>query len=362
VTADESHGSGHEAALQPPLSPPAADASLSVSPASLRIEASTICQLRCPQCPTTRGETAAAIGSGHLTLERFRRIAGGTVTHVELSNWGEIFLNPHLVDILAYAQRHDIRLTADNGTNLNHLAGEVAEALVEFAFFRITCSIDGASQETYAVYRRGGSLARVLRNIEKINDAKSRRGTSLPALRWQFVVFGHNEHEIPAARALARDLGMEIQFKLNWAEDYSPVRDPELVKRLTGLPAASRSEYHALTRQRYRQKLCCAQLWNMPAINWDGRVLGCSVNRWGDFGAVETSLAEALNSENMRYARRMLLGEAAARADIPCFRCHNYRYMAGTGDWMTLEQIESAGQELPIPPAGAPARSGVRQR
>jgi hypothetical protein len=193
----------------------------------------------------------------------------------------------------------------------------------------------------------------VLRNIEKINDAKSRRGTSLPALRWQFVVFGHNEHEIPAARALARNLGMEIQFKLNWAEDYSPVRDPELVKRLTGLPAASRSEYHALTRQRYRQKLCCAQLWNMPAINWDGRVLGCSVNRWGDFGAVETSLAEGLNSDRMRYARRMLLGEAAARADIPCFRCHNYRYMAGTGDWMTLEQIESAGQELPIPPAGA---------
>jgi hypothetical protein len=80
----------------------------------------------------------------------------------------------------------------------------------------------------------------------------------------------------------------------------------------------------------------------MPAINWDGRVLGCSVNRWGDFGVVGRSLAEALGSEKLAYARQMLLGKAAARADIPCTRCHNYSHMERDKSWMSDADVESA--------------------
>jgi MoaA/NifB/PqqE/SkfB family radical SAM enzyme len=327
-----------------------------VSPTSIRIDTSTICQLRCPRCPTTHGEIARGLGSGFVTLERFRRIVeGGTIEHVEISNWGEIFLNPHLVEILEYAFGRNIKLTADNGANLNHLSDKVAEALAAYAFYRLSCSIDGVTQETYSIYRRRGSLHRVLRNIEKINEAKARHRSAFPILRWQFVVFGHNEHEIPAAKAMARQLGMEIVFKLNWAENYSPVRNPEFVKEHTGLSAASRSEYRKLSGQRYRQKLCCAQLWNMPAINWDGRVLGCSVNRWGDFGVAGETIDETANSERMRYARRMLLGEAPARADIPCSRCHNYRHMQRDGDWLTLEQVAGLRDELPFAGVALPA-------
>ena len=324
-----------------------------ISPTSIRIDASTICQLRCPHCPTTRGEIGRNLGSGFLTLERFRRIVGGgTIEHVEISNWGEIFLNPHLVEILEYAFRKNIKLTADNGANLNCLSDEVAEALAAYAFYRLSCSIDGVTEETYSIYRRRGSLQRVLRNIERINEAKIRHRSAFPILRWQFIVFGHNEHEIPAAKAMARQLGMEISFKLNWAEKYSPVRDAAFVKEQTGLAAVSRSEYRKLSGQRYRQKLCCAQLWNMPAFNWDGRVLGCSVNRWGDFGVMGDTIEETTNSERMRYARRMLLGEAPARSDIPCSRCHNYLHMQQDGDWLTLEHVASCRDELPVIGAG----------
>jgi MoaA/NifB/PqqE/SkfB family radical SAM enzyme len=327
--------------------PPAG--SSTISPTSIRVDASTICQLRCPRCPTTHGEIARNLGSGFLTLERFRRIVdGGTIEHVELSNWGEIFLNPHLADIVEYAFRNNIKLTADNWANLNYLSQGVADVLAEYAFYRLSCSIDGATQETYSTYRRRGCLDRVLRNIERINAAKVRHRSTFPILRWQFVVFGHNEHEIPAAKAMAREMGMEISFKLNWAEKYSPVGDPEFVKEHTGLVAASRSEYRKLSRQRYRQKLCCAQLWNMPAINWDGRILGCSVNRWGDFGVMGHMIDETANSERMRYARRMLLGEAPARSDIPCSRCHNYRHMQQDGDWLTREQVASLQSEEPV--------------
>ena len=325
------------------------DGSLRHPATSIRLEASTACQLRCPCCPTARGEIRDALGSGFLTLDRFRDLVDGSgVEHVELANWGEVLLNPHLPGILEHAARTHVRLTIDGGANLNHLPPPLAEALVAHRLYRITCAIDGATQETYAIYRRGGDLAQVLANIDAINAAKARHRSPFPILRWQFVIFGHNEHEIPAAQAMAQARGMEIVFKLNWEEDYSPVRDPDLVKARTGLDAASRTEHHQLHGERYRQKLCCVQLWNMPAVNWDGRVLGCSVNRWGDFGVVTQDLPTTLNAEKIAYARQMLLGQVPARPDIPCTRCHNYADMQREQRWLDEEVIERLRRELSV--------------
>src|SRR4030095_9011737 len=44
-----------------------------------------------------------------------------SVTAVELSNYGEIFLNPELLEILALAHERKVVLTAGNGVNLNHV-------------------------------------------------------------------------------------------------------------------------------------------------------------------------------------------------------------------------------------------------
>lgn len=320
-----------------------------ISPTSIRLDASTVCQLRCPCCPTTRGEVRDSLGSGFLTLERFREIVdGSSIRHVELASWGEVFLNPHLLQILEHAARTNIALTIDGGTNLNHLPAELADALVEYRVHRITCAIDGVTQEIYAKYRSGGVLRRVLDNIHTINDAKAKRDSPFPMLRWQFVIFGHNEHEIPAAKAMASALGMEIHFKLNWTPSYSPVRDPDFVRQHTGLIASTRPEYREVRGESYRQKQRCAQLWNMPAINWDGRVLGCSVNRWGDFGSAAPDLHAVLNSEKISYARQMLLGKVGARPDIPCTRCHYYVDMKREDQWLSGEEIEIFNRELQL--------------
>lgn len=53
--------------------------------------------------------------------------------------------------------------------NLNTVADDVLEGLVRYRLRTITCSIDGASRETYAIYRRHGDYDTVLGNIRKIN-------------------------------------------------------------------------------------------------------------------------------------------------------------------------------------------------
>jgi MoaA/NifB/PqqE/SkfB family radical SAM enzyme len=243
---------------------------------------------------------------------------------IELSNWGEIFLNPELKKIIKFAYEKNIGLKATNGANLNDVDDELLEYLVKYKFRRLLVSIDGASNETYKIYRKGGNFNKVIENIKKINNYKKVHGSEYPKLMWQFVIFGHNEHELEAARSMAKELGMIFIPKLNWNASYSPIKDKDYVSDHSGLGAATKKEFEQKHKISYT--VPCFQLWNAPQINWDGKLLGCFKNYWQDFGNVfDSGLKELLDSERYEYAKRMILGkEKAMRDDIPCSRCSQY--------------------------------------
>ncbi|HYM31124.1 MAG TPA: SPASM domain-containing protein [Candidatus Cybelea sp.] len=305
----------------------------------IRLEASSFCQLKCPSCPTATRAIHPAIGSGFLKLADFEKLLKDSpwLMQIELSNYGEVFLNPHLLDILEAARRSSVAITIINGANLNNARDGVLEGLVKYQVRELTCSIDGASRETYAEYRVGGDFDAVIANIRRLNEFKRQYRSELPQLKWQFIVFGHNEHEIPLARQMANELGMKFETKLSFNSAFSPVRDVALVKRETGLKAATREEYRRVYGTDYKVDTC-HQMWTDPQVNWDGKVLGCCRNFWGDFGANAFSdgLVNALNSEKMQYARAMLKGETPERADIPCTTCDIYQWRREHGQWVAL--------------------------
>lgn len=305
-----------------------------VQPERLRLDASTFCQLKCPTCETATGELHKRVGAGFLRFENFKRLVDENpwVKEIELSNFGEIFLNPQLSQILEHAHSRGVRLTVQNGANLNTVRPQVLEDLVRYRVQHIRCSIDGASQDTYAQYRIKGDFDTVISNIRRINEFKSRYGSDLPRLTWQFVVFGHNEHELEAAQVMAAELGMDFIAKLNWDETYSPVKDKDYVRRFIDGGVASRSEFKEKRGANYMDHVC-HQLWDNPQINFDGTVWGCCRNHWQAFdgNAFGDGLTEALNSEQMIHARAMLLGEAEARDDIPCASCRLYQDMVRDG-------------------------------
>jgi MoaA/NifB/PqqE/SkfB family radical SAM enzyme len=304
-------------------------------PDRIRLEASSYCQLRCPSCPTAIGTIDAAIGRGFLTAHDFEKLLENNpfLREVELSNYGEILLNPELPAILEAAHSRGVVMRADNGVNLNSASEQVLDAIVQYRLRSMTCSVDGASNETYKQYRVRGSFDRVIANVRRLNELKARHRSPYPILTWQFIVFGHNEHELPVARRMADDLGMRFRAKLSWDPDFSPIRDGRLVSRQAG--AASRADFITRTGKDYMSGIC-HQLWNAPQINWDGRVLGCCRNFWGEFGgnAFEEGVAAVANSERMSYARAMLEGKQPAREDIPCTTCEIYHTRQRTGDWV----------------------------
>jgi hypothetical protein len=310
-------------------------------PSKVRLEASSTCQLACPSCPTTTGAARPAIARGQLTARDFARFldVSPSVRSVELSNYGEVLLNKELKGILEIATRRGIAISMENGVNLNHLGVGVAEALVAARVRSICCSIDGATQETYAKYRVNGRLDRVLANVDAINAAKVRHSSVHPKLIWQFVVFGHNEREIPAARKMAEARGMSFRTKLSWDERFSPIRDAAFVASQTGMPAT-----RAAFRDRSGRPLMsgiCRQLWREPQFNWNGDFLGCCRNFWGNFGGnvLEDGMASTFQNPKVRRARRLLMGKKVRADDLPCVTCDLYLDMKAAGRFITAEQI-----------------------
>ncbi|MDD4939181.1 MAG: cupin domain-containing protein [Candidatus Omnitrophica bacterium] len=317
-------------------------------PRSIRLESSTICQLDCPSCPTALGQIAKNLGKGFLSFRSFKEIVDSNpwIISIELSNWGEIFLNKDLLKIMKYAYKNNIALHAGNGVNLNNAAEDDLEGLVKYKFRDISCSIDGVSQGTYSLYRKNGDFNGVIENIKAINHFKNLYNSEYPVLKWKFIIFGHNEQEISKARQMAEDLNMSFHVKLAWeglysGESFSPVNNKELVRKETGLGVADRSEFREKYGYEYTLRDCCLELWRTPQINFNGRVLGCTVNYHNGFGdTFKDGLIAALNNERINYARAMLLGKNEPREDIPCSFCRSYDTRKKNNDWVSESEIE----------------------
>jgi MoaA/NifB/PqqE/SkfB family radical SAM enzyme len=313
-----------------------------IRPDSLHIEANASCQLRCPGCPTTGSGYPPVIGSGYLRFSDFKNLLTDypRFRKAYFENRGEMFLNPELIQILNYAYRNGISVSSESGVNLNFVHDGVLEALVKYRFKSLTCSIDGATAGSYQTYRVGGDFDRVIENIRTINHYKETFRSPYPELTWQFVVFGHNEHELPLAKQMAQKLNMKFSPKMAWDSEYSPIRDKAFVMAETGWPAVTREEYECATGHSYVQHVCYA-LWLSPRVNWDGKILGCCWNSWGDFGgnAFQDGYLPAINNEKITHAREMLLGRLEPIEGIPCTICELYIKRRERKRHLTLNEI-----------------------
>ncbi len=289
----------------------------------VRLEVCSKCQLKCPTCATARGETRTGVVAwGELSPDNLSKfLAGaGRIRSLEISNWGEIFLNHQLPALLARARDDGVAVTVANGVNLNTASDESLEALVLSGVKALTISIDGATHESYARFRVNGTLDRVLDNVERINHFKRKHGSPFPELTWQYIVFGHNETEVEAARTMAAARDMKFAPIRNLAADYSPLRDAERAAADTGIDFATSTD--TVLDSMAENFGFCHQVWDAPQVNWNGALLGCCFNNTRAFGnAFETPLAELLAGPDYRYLQAMLVGRVPLRADMPCATC-----------------------------------------
>ncbi len=194
-------------------------AKISTFPTYLTIDPFSACNLKCPLCATGNGTNT--LKKGLLQVDMFRHIVdemGTYLYNIDLFNWGEPLLNKDIYEMIAYAHQHHVITSISS--NFHFFNQEAAEKMINSGLDYLILSIDGATQETYEKYRRGGDLATVLDNVRILTETRQRMGKKHPYIFWQYLVFRHNEDEIEQAREIAMSLGVD-QFKTEFA--YLPV-------------------------------------------------------------------------------------------------------------------------------------------
>jgi MoaA/NifB/PqqE/SkfB family radical SAM enzyme len=282
------------------------------------IEPNNTCNLSCPFCPTPLGQLAQP--DGMMSLEKFKLLIDQIAPYtfrVILYNWGEPFLHKDIIPMIGYAHKKRIGLVVSS--NLNVLPRQGVEALVGSGLDQLIVSCDGLSQQSYEKYRRNGKLARVVENLKLLHETKRRVGSKRPLVELQFLAFKHNEHEIPAVPAFAREVGADHLSILNPrfdypSEDILPATNPLYVR-----PGYEHGSCEATPLQRRPDNslmpIACSWPWRSMIVNWNGTVDPCCYNnKQLSFGNVNAQpIREIWNSPSYLAARQRITGSRAYR-------------------------------------------------
>ena len=245
------------------------------NPISISIEPTTSCNLRCPQCPS--GLRSFSRPTGMLQGDLYKGILddlGKDLTYLILYFQGEPYLNTGFLDMVKYA--HDKNIYTATSTNAHYLNDENARKTVESGLDRVIISIDGVTEETYKKYRIGGKLDKVLEGTKNLSEWKKKLNSPTPHIIWQFIVFSHNEHEVPEVKKLAKEYGVdELGIKTAQIYDYENGHDlipeNEEYSRYKKVAAGFSIKNKLINH--------CWKLWHSCVVTWDGLVVPCCFDK-----------------------------------------------------------------------------------
>ena len=241
-------------------------------PLHMQVELTNFCNLRCPVCPV--GNEALTRPAQAISVELFARLmdeVGEYLLTLALWAWGEPLLHPQLEELLAIARRHPAAvLLSTNGQNLNRPAVQAALRNEPPAFLIV--AIDGLTDETNSVYRRGARLAPALEGARALADWKAKSGSRLPVLHFRFLAMKQNEHEIPLVREFASNNGFDmVSIRGLSVIDAPGTAHRELIPADDSLRAYGYGE-RGLVR---RGDFVCQHAFTYPTVLADGTVVAC---------------------------------------------------------------------------------------
>lgn len=296
-------------------------------PPFIMIEPTSICNLKCPLCPSGTGKLERT--KGFMDINLYKKVIDevkDTTIMIILWNQGEPLLHENLIEMIRY--NHSYGLFTMTSSNLNHLPDP--EGLVQSGLDTLIVSLDGASQETYNKYRVNGDFQTVISNTEALIKAKKKLSSTTPVIKWQFIVMKHNEHEIQTIKELAKKIGVdELVFKTVQIYDKSDID--------TFLPVNEKYRRYEVIGDNYRPKgkirNRCRRIFTQPVVNCDGELAICCFdkdNKYKVGNLTNHSFRELWNSSNFHKWRNIVLQDRK-KMDI-CQNC-------GEGINLTLKNV-----------------------
>lgn len=259
-------------------------------PSFASYEPTNICNLSCEMCPSGKGLLKRPRGTADMDLYRkFITENRETLIDIILHFQGEPLMYKQLGEMIAFARQNRIyTMFSTNGQLLAQNIDIIRNARPD----RIIVSLDGLSDETYTKYRVGGKVQNVLNGLEKLSQLPA---NERPFIELQFLVFSHNEHEIPDLQKLKKKYHID-KITLKSAQIY----ENSQVDFLPENKNFSRYEVSESGSFRLKNgiKNQCKRLIFGTVVCFDGRVVPCCFDKDADheFGSIANqSLHEIRN-------------------------------------------------------------------
>jgi len=293
-------------------------------PYNLCIDPTNICNLRCPLCATGQGIFKK---KGILDFEVYQKVIdelGDYLYKVGLFNWGEPFLNKEIYRMIKYAADRNIGTCISSNFSIP-FDEQKAEELINAGIEHLIISMDGVKQETYEIYRVGGNLSKVIKNVETLTKKKNELNGRLPFIEIQFLVMKHNENELKEIEKLVLRLGVD---SLTFVPIFVNAKNKQQAdKWLPKAPKYSRYDYQTGEDKFLRSIKTCDWLYRTAVINWDGTVLPCChyIGPNITFGDVRKEKFRSIwNNDLFQSSRAVFNTDKKIKLQTPCLKCKGY--------------------------------------
>jgi len=291
------------------------------SPPFVTIDVCNICNLCCPGCVTGLRDPSAK-KENKASLERMKRIIDQTAKrsiHIDFFHWGEPLLNEDFYAACAYAAEKGLWTTIH--TNMNIKDKGLAQKIIDSKLCKLVFSCDGATQQVYKKYRKGGNIDLVFANVRKISYEKRKRNLKFPWITAKYVVFDHNWHEIKLFKEKAFAAGAnEVLFAQAVMGGFYETRS---------IATAKTFNLKELKWEK-REDKTCTEIWDKLLVANDGSIYPCCACFRNDDVFVgpeyETTMkvAEKWNADKFRHIRRFFIDSSNISLDQlpqPCNTC-----------------------------------------
>jgi MoaA/NifB/PqqE/SkfB family radical SAM enzyme len=312
-------------------------------PFDISINPSTACQLHCPHCQTGNGRMDRP--AVNMSPELHRHMISGVVDELFIIRYfgtGESLLNKRFTELLKQIEGKEIFTFITSNLSLKFTDQQIDD-LIHSGLNVLGVSLDGAEQTTYGQYRVGGSHELVVTNMLRIIKRRNQLGLKYPLVQWRYLVFKHNEHEVPRVRELAKQYAVDL---LEFVQGCAPKDGKSAVQPVDKFdvhPSMSGPALHKamkekdtilqrlLKQRKFEHRLPPNELkfkkcdWHYVGSYWypDGGVGPCChpTHIPDDFGTVtlENSFEDIWNGQRYQDARALIRDNK--KTDNFCARC-----------------------------------------
>jgi len=249
-------------------------------PLFLDIEATSACNLKCPDCIQTIKKSS----KGFMTLDLFRRIIDEASEHgcygckFHTIGRGEPLLHKEIAKMVAYAKKKglvDVYLNT-NGLLLDR---KLCNDLIDAGLDRISFSIDHYDPKVYALQRVGSNLNAVIWNMIEFSMA---------------LGFKRKNTKIRVQAVDNKNLNKDeyVKYFMGYADEVGFIDYKDMTRR-----------------EEFISDWKCSQLWQRMSILYDGSILPCNhdLNAYSNLGNINKgdTIGGVWRSKTMHYIRHL---------------------------------------------------------